>query len=152
MAVSPQYLAGCIDCDGCISIVRSQPSGRGKNTRYMVRVILANTDLNFLLKVQSSYGGHVKTLKRRNISWKIAHQLEWGTKDAEVVLNKIRPFLILKGDRADVALRLRELLTRGRSGGRGYVLTEDAMTARESLYLALRQLNRRGVITNGKTN
>jgi len=145
--VTPQYLAGSIDCDGCISIVKMKNTGTGRSLRYEVRVKMTNTHLPFLLILQNQYGGHLKTLSRggkNQPNWKPAYDLCWGTKNSEDVLRAILPYLIIKKERAEVALKLREdLIYKGSSKSR---LSEAVLEYRDSLYERLKVLNRRGVV------
>lgn len=144
--ISPQYLAGAIDADGCVGIAKMAQTVRGKSLRYDARLQLTNTNLPFLELVKAQYGGHIKIANRgANTSpkWKTGYQLCWGTKSSEVVIRQILPYLIIKKERAELALQLRS--TMGHFGGQGHRLPQEVIEKRENIFQRMKFLNLRGV-------
>lgn len=144
--ISPQYLAGAIDADGCVSVVKMAQTVRGKSLRYDARLQLTNTNLHFLESVQAQYGGHIKVANRginTSPKWKIGYHLCWGTKSSESVIRQILPYLIIKKARAELALQLRS--TMGHYVGQGGKLPQETIEKRESIFLEMKRLNLRGV-------
>lgn len=144
--ITAEYLAGMIDADGNISIVKMKQTGRGKSLRYEVRVGITNTDLEFLKTVQSQLGGRLQKLRKLDITknWKPSYRVEWTSKQSADILNMIQPHLIIKHQRCEVALELRATMHQGYGGMNG-VLPERLMNKREALYQTMKKLNLRGL-------
>jgi hypothetical protein len=122
----------CIDCEGWVSI-----TGRHAN---QIIVGVLNTDPRLLAWLQSRFGGYispprVRTNPRAKPAWT---WLLWSPR-AQVFLRAIRPYLILKGEQADIALAFALLL-----GPKGKRLTPARQVPRDALRRRLRVLNRRG--------
>lgn len=146
LVISPQYLAGAIDADGCIGVAKMAQTIRGKSLRYDARLQLTNTNLPFLEAVQEQYGGHIKTASRgisANPKWKTGYHLCWGTKGSELVIRQILPYLIIKKERAELALELRS--TMGHYVGQGAKLPQDLMEKREGIFVEMKRLNLKGI-------
>lgn len=144
LAVSNEYLAGSIDADGCISIVKMKRTAGGKCDRHELRLHITNTDLRFLEIIQLQFGGSLKGVRsdnNRNPKWKTAYSWRTQGKNAEDIIKRVFPYLIIKKDRAEVALELRKTITNGQRNA----VTDEILERRESLYLRMKTLNKRGV-------
>ena len=104
--MTPQYLAGLFDGEGCIDVQRMYPKA-GRNRLYVrPRVRMCMTDsARFLADaLHAKFGGHICTRKgkqNQQNSW----SCEWLSGDAiRYILNLILPHLILKREQAKLAL------------------------------------------------
>lgn len=141
--ISPQYLAGMVDADGCINIVKMARSKRGEVERHELRLQVTNTDKAFIEMIQAQFGGHIRVAGRSNPLHKTAYH--WSTQgaQAESIIRQIQPYLIIKKERAEVALQMRA--TMGQRKGRGYKVPTEVVELRESLYIKMKHLNQRGL-------
>lgn len=106
------YLAGVIDSDGFISITHSTRKG----SHYFGPVVgIAGTRPAPHELAASLWGGKVRAHTPKNPRHRI--QFQWNRQGAAAaeVIQAIRPFLRVKGEQADLALRCFEHLLWGRS-------------------------------------
>ncbi len=101
--MTPEYLAGFFDGEGCVNITVS-----GKHRRAVVRVAIINTNVPMLEGIQRQYGGrvHKGRVRAKTPHWKPFCHVVWTGRQAEELLLTIRPYLILKAAQADLALEL----------------------------------------------
>lgn len=149
-----EYVAGFFDGEGCVNITT-----RGKGRQFVLRVMIANTDYDFLHKIQTAYGG---TLSRRRHAigknWKPFCCLTWTSNAAADFLEQIRPKVLLKAAQVDLGLQFHAFHTRPKSercrlsantglAGRAmtYVRTQGTIEIEEGFKLALSKLNRKGL-------
>lgn len=134
------YLAGLIDGEGTITIgtVVSRSSGL---LSHMLTLGINGTEQKLMHWLSSNVGGAVHSRSRGGQPhWKPLHYWKVNAVNAAAVLTAVRPLLVIKGEQADVALRLRAL-----GGGRGQRLTPELVAAREACRQELAHLNRRGL-------
>ena len=100
--ISDQYLAGIIDGEGYITIKTRSPK-----QKYRELVIgVSNTYLPLLEQLKEQFGGYIskskmyKTNKKQGYHWIIK-----SVDRADMILRRVRPFLIIKAERADLALK-----------------------------------------------
>jgi len=95
--ISPQYIAGFLDADGCISI-----SGPGlKRPKYRCMVILTNNDLEVLQEIQKAWGGRISCFQGR------CYHLNFRSKEQLPFLKAIHPYLRIKKNQAELAILYR---------------------------------------------
>ncbi len=94
---SRAYLAGLIDGDGSIYVVRSKR--KRYDDQFVLRLKVVSIDYDTILFLKSVFGGLV--YKQKSL-----YLLCWNTKEAQRVINKIRSYLILKREQADLALSI----------------------------------------------
>ena len=120
--MSPEYLAGFFDGEGCIDCQYMYPS-QARNVFYVrprLRVALAEVGTTVLVQLQASYGGHLykrgvqKKNQNSSLSWELCAQI--GLKS---VLQKITPHLVIKQEQAQLVMWWLENAS-GRYGGRGH--------------------------------
>lgn len=142
--ISPQYLAGMVDADGCISVIKMAKCGRGVRDRHELRLHVTNTNKEFIYMLKEQMGGHVRTSRQGNLKWKQAYN--WSTQGAraEAIIREIMPHLIIKHERAEVALELRA--TMGHRKGQGYKVPPEVMAKRDEIHEKMRLLNLRGAV------
>ena len=145
--LSPEYIAGLFDGEGCVSLCYSKIRPWKKNPSKMVLgfkfvIGLCNTFGPVLYRLQEQFGGDISTSfhgnKVRNLkpvyAWKIT-----GTEAQRKFLLTIEPFSIIK--LRQVELGLSYLETKVGSGKR---LTPDAWNRRIELFKEFREANMRG--------
>lgn len=130
------YLAAFLDGEGYISIgVRTSKAGSAGH--YLV-VAVTNTHEGVLRHLHSIWGGALTTPRRRSEKHLRAGDLKWVSRQAAAVLAEIRPYLIIKGDRADIAMAFQATygtLENGRWSSR--VVTEEVWKQREAYRLSV---------------
>lgn len=138
------YAAAFVDGEGCIAIVRSFVSNRGRY-QYGVHVVVANGDRSVLDWLQKTCGGWVvpvlRSSERARDSW------TWRSPtglSAKPFLGGIQSWLRIKGPQCANALAMIDLLQRGRRTLGPYPLPQAWLDEQEALYWIQRQLNHRG--------
>jgi hypothetical protein len=97
------YAAGIIDGEGCIRANKQ----KGKVSP-VLRIHVTNTDERLVELLKGWFGGYIwKETKQYMPNAKIRFVWEVSAKRAEVVLRSIIPYLVLKKERAELALELR---------------------------------------------
>lgn len=91
-----KYLAGFIDGDGSISIVKESQ----KTPYYCVKLSCYNNSEEILSSFQEKYGGHILVKKQNQKEWRLKG------KKAFNLVNLCKPFLILKKRQALLCKRL----------------------------------------------
>ena len=135
------YMAGLIDADGHIAMPLLNTKNGGK--RHTLDVRFTNTDIRVVEQIAAEWGGGVNHRSRQEEKgWKPTADARWMTAKAAALLRDILPYLRIKRERAEIALRFSETL-RPR-GERGHVLTQSEFDTRETMRLELRALNQRG--------
>uniref|UniRef100_A0A6H1ZUB2 Putative homing endonuclease n=1 Tax=viral metagenome TaxID=1070528 RepID=A0A6H1ZUB2_9ZZZZ len=100
------YLAGFIDGEGNVGI--DKYNKYGKSTNYAIKVAISNTNREILEWIQSHYGGHINTLKRKLPHHKECYQLTVRHLKAYRILKDIEPYLKIKQKLACIAIRVAE--------------------------------------------
>lgn len=115
MNISPQYLAGVIDSDGSICITKRGLKDR-PNPNYSVMIqigwVYKDTTEAFMKQMKIDFGGSYSIVKPSKNSFSKRNHIKYcayGT-TADKILEKIKPFLILKGQQADNAIELRNIV------------------------------------------
>jgi hypothetical protein len=100
-------LAAYVDGEGSITIIES---GRKRSHPFRdVRVIISQSDVRLMAWLQSIWGGAVsqhKGVNRPCYNWAI------GGRRVEVILARIRQYLIVKPEQADIGMAYRATMTR----------------------------------------
>lgn len=98
------YLAGCIDCDGSISI----EVGKQKSTK--MNIVSVNKSYLELIKDIASCGHIYRTSKLRSIGKYIAKEaFEWHVSSKKYLLpllESIYPYMLLKKDKVLSAIKI----------------------------------------------
>ena len=115
------YVAGLIDGEGCIHIGRHLPKGIRKNIRHTLVVHISNTDARLMAWLKSELGGSVHLVKQRRASvasdgrviQPMLQMMNWfaGGRNAQMVLEAVLPYLIIKRDQAEIAIEFRKLFS-----------------------------------------
>jgi len=132
-------LAMCLDTDGYIGIEKESRS----SIHYRQRIEVRNTNMKLMNWLVENFGGTVAERKLDNPKWKNQYNWRLGGYKSCKLLKSIRPFLLLKGEQADLAIDLFEKVSRWRQGGDNLRLISKTDLA-ESLWGRCRALNRTG--------
>ena len=103
------WLAGIIDGEGSIFVMKQKRKDRERDTNYILRVTVQSTDKFMCPKIHSLVGGPViweQRDKRENC--KNTYKWQCNGKKAAKFLKAIRPYLVVKADQADVAIGFQE--------------------------------------------
>ena len=129
--MTPEYLAGLFDGEGCIDVQRCYPK-EGRNRLYVrPRVRMCMTDsARFLAdRLHARFGGHLTSRKAGNRNQQSSWSLEWlNGVDMRRLLNLILPHLVLKAEQAKLVLWWLDNAS-GRYTTAGYVGMEQARAA-----------------------
>jgi hypothetical protein len=122
------YLAGIIDGEGCIAVMKEYHENSG-STFYRPRVYITNTNRDVIEWIAENFGGFIFVNRpegNRKISymWHI-HTVEQISK----LIHKIYPFLIIKKKQAQTLL---------------FLLNKDPLETGEEQYEEMKRLNRKG--------
>ena len=100
MRLSPQYVAGFFDGEGCVNI-----TVRGKARQVALRVMIVNTEPMILALLHAQYGGQLPGPRQAGEEhWKPFRQLVLTGRKAIGFLEHIEPFVILKKPQIELAL------------------------------------------------
>ena len=103
--VNKAYLAGVVDSDGCITIIRGYGSSK-KNKWGFLRILVGSLWEKFVLYLKESSGG-LGTISR-GVTPKGKGYFTWklSSKQARDLLKEITPYLVLKRREAELVLSL----------------------------------------------
>lgn len=144
-ALDAAWAAGFLDADGSFIIRRGKPSTKSGNVSpiYAAEVTAVQVDPRPLFKLSGMFGGSVRVVRGRTAGEAPQHyQWHVTSRMALAVIEAVLPYLVTKADQARLA---QELQTSGKFNG-SRRLSRETLDYRESLYQAVRQLNRRGVV------
>lgn len=95
------WAAGIFDGEGCLTLVPTP-----KRRRFAVRVAVGQKYSPVVKRLREIFGGDVGqygTGRHRQWRWKVENLA------AESVLQQVRPYLVLKGEQADLLLEFRQV-------------------------------------------
>lgn len=144
MTVHVAYLAGIIDGEGSVMLIRTgQSQLAGMYTSWTPKVQIANTDLRLLTALQSAFGGVIKATTKGGPNWKPGYRLEWYGPSARDICLLVFEHLIVKREQATIVMQA--LSRREREGGKGKRKTLDLVSYLNDAAYRIRALNQRGV-------
>jgi len=135
MKISPQYIAGFLDGEGSISIVKvSRERGR-----YRCSVCLSNNNLGILQEIQKGYGGRIGLWGGR------CYRLVFPRKKEQLSLLKdIHPYLRIKKGRGELAI----LFHLCYDPNKGKRIPDEVMRLRRRFWKEMRRLNKYKSVSN----
>jgi hypothetical protein len=141
------YAAAFIDADGCITVRQAYGNirkGAAKSVSVSAYVVISQADPHgpMLVWFQERWGGSIRTLPTRKGNSQSAWEWCIASQQAYKFLDDIRPYMKIKGQRADNALLLRDLR---RATGRGNAMTEEEILQRAIIKARALELNKRGI-------
>ena len=137
------YLAGIIDGEGHIGIMRKEPSGRFVSPHHTLRVEIGMYSDDVISWIQTKFDGN-RYLKKPYITTngvrrKVCHVICWQGQKALTLLKIVLPFLIEKKQQALISINYQKGCPK--KGGKR--LSKDEIFRRESAYLKIRKLNKK---------
>lgn len=137
MRLSLEYVAGFLDCDGTVVIVKAN---QGKRPRYYGKIMFYSQNLTALESVKDTVGGKV---------WAGygVYRLQLSPRETVAALKVLVPYLIIKKEQAKRVLILQEAIRNtkkvgNRISGGGALLADSIYDAREAIYQEVKFLNR----------
>lgn len=131
------YAAGFFDGEGNITIAVNRNVRGARGDIYNMRVGASQNNPAPLLWLRDRWGGTIHAMKRRTDTGNITHQWWIFARSAEKFLTAVRPYLIVKAERADIALAFQS--EKYRTGVRG--LSPDQRARMAYLRASLAALN-----------
>lgn len=142
------YAAGIVDGEGYIGISTAFDVRKSRKLSHFVRLVIVNTDPRLPGWFADRFGGAIAVSHSgRKKRWKPRCSWAIHGERAEKFIEAIRPYLVIKGEQADIALEMRRI-GRHRGGGSGHgpgPLLDDIVEQREHLKQKIHLLNKRGV-------
>ena len=138
------WLAAIMDGEGSFRIARTRRKDGGRGWRFQPTIELTNTDVRLIdrfVELAKPWVTRVREYENNHFhdNAKKRHQVEIRYRKCEPFLRAIRPFLVCKGDQADLLLEFLDLQAeKGKSG-------ENMVEQYNELYIKGRILNLRGV-------
>jgi len=114
--LSTEYLAGLFDGEGCVHIAHQNPNkplGRLSPT-FGLRVIYCLTHEEVIRQISEQLGYGYCKLRKNNARWKDAFQVQICGARAGAFLRSIYPYLIVKREEVELALKLQDHVTKYR--------------------------------------
>lgn len=132
------YVAGYIDGEGYLGIMKTMRHETAKNPTYMPVIKIASTDEWIIDWFKDSFGGWKDKRTFPNQNHKDAYTWTIAGKKIEPVLRKVHPYLRLKKPQADIIFKRLKMYKPG------YKFNDKEVEFMESLCIQIRELNKRG--------
>lgn len=140
--LSPQYVAGFFDGEGSVGIYfinTGKESGK-VDIKFRVNTRITNTNQEVLQRIKAKYGGAIGSSRRNNSNSKWVYNLEFGREDSERLLIEILPYLIIKRERAKIAIEASQNIAR-----HYWRLPDEIREQRKQLVAKMKLLNKKGL-------
>lgn len=135
------YLAGVADGEGGIGIYKRLPKNSEQRPGYVLRFVVTQTIRSLPEMFQRRFGGAVLIERRGHKGWKDCYDWVSSSNIAANALRLLIPYMTVKKPQAELALRFQTAKFRGYK----WVRPSDAeVERRETLYLSMKAMNRRG--------
>jgi len=142
------YLAGILDGEGSISILKAMEARRNWRPRYSLRLSVDNTSAILIDWLQKNFDGHIHKRKSRRDSRENVnvanHQKAFfwycGGNKASDILSLCLPYLMVKKEVAKIALKFQRTFKGKRTA---YRLLPEILSLREQYYVRVKSLNGR---------
>jgi len=106
--MTASYLAGFIDGEGYLGIVKNNVTRLTDECRYYPTIKVANTNPTIIYFLKNSFGGYLN-IKKRKLPWKDVYTWETKGRQMEKFLKKIYPYLRMKRKQAEVLMKFLQL-------------------------------------------
>ena len=110
-------------------------------TSFSVKVAIANTNTNLLMRLQDDFGGVIEKVANGGPNCKDGYRLRWFSKDAVNIIGIARPHLIVKAEQADLVVSVFNV--QQREGRRQRTL--EQVTFFNQTAAKIKALNKRGI-------
>lgn len=101
-----RYLAGFLDGEGSIGVERY--NRYGITTNYGIKISVTNTNRSVLDWIQSHYGGYMVASKPKKLNHHVCFQLTLRHRKAYRLIKDVQPYLKLKVELANLAIKIAE--------------------------------------------
>jgi hypothetical protein len=139
--MSDAYAAGLVDGEGCVYVAHRNE----RNFYPRVDIGMSEKGLPALRMLQSTYGGTIRQTRQRSERWEAAKAWAVFGPAAASFLERIRPFLVLKAEQADLAVGLQRMvdsMPRRPNGSAAW--SAEARTKAKAIRALVMDLNRKG--------
>jgi len=140
MSSDLSYLAGIIDSEGTIRIGRLINLNR--KASYQQRLHVSNTDLRLINWLIERFGGSMPTPRKFSGNCKDGYTWSLGGYKSYKVIKKVQPYLLLKREQANLAIKLWEKVSRNRYSSYKLPLWKGSLA--KELYNRCKALNAKG--------
>lgn len=137
------YLAGFFDGEGSTQIRRLKQKTRRAQFGFVVSASIASTDQFPILGIRNQFGGSICHTQPRNENSKSVYVWTIYGEKACNFLNSILPWLIIKRERAIMAIEFQSLMRKPKNAYPP--LSEQELDLRNVRYFEMRKLNKRGI-------
>ncbi len=155
------YIAGFVDGEGCIGVnrVKAKTVKSNGGYTYKVRLRVSNTNKEIIEWLYKSFGGSFYVSRRENNlnkNHKVAYDWAIADQKAKIFLEKIKPYLKIKKEQAEIAIKVAKLKDRQRSGQivKGFQGVKGKKKSDwellHELYEHIKRLNKRGVVVQSE--
>lgn len=133
------YFAGIMDGEGWFSIQKTKRENKNQNSTYVPSIGVGSSDEVLTDWLSEHFGGKVRyRINHHQMGKKPMYEWRPSWTLIKPVILKILPYLVIKGERAKLLLKLNELSSaRFRKGG----VPKENMLKREKIYLKIKELN-----------
>lgn len=136
------YLAGIMDGEGCVSIMKSKPLSNTSSPSHILRITIANTNKDLIDWLGVKMGGCTRRASRANYpsAWKDSWQWHIEGFKAMEFLCLVEPYLIIKKAQASIGIEFQKKKTLST----GKRLEKEEILFRDSFRNRLTTLNKKG--------
>lgn len=107
-SIDLSYIAGFVDGEGCITIIKTEARREQKTPEYKPYVHIANTDKKVLELIQKEIGGRLNKVTSKqhtkNNQWKQSYCLTWSNQKAFKVCKQLHKYLVTKRKDAEIVM------------------------------------------------
>lgn len=135
----PAYVAGIVDGEGCIGILRTRAKDHRSGWKYQLQICVVMREKWLMEALQRQYGGSVWAGERRQPQYAPVARWRIGDRKAGAFLRECQPFLKAKREQSMIALHF--LSVRGHQHRKNAI----ARVIQEDCFWCARYANRRGV-------
>ena len=140
--IDAAYIAGLVDGEGCLSIVRQKNSNCRGGFAYRCGFRIASSNQSIMEWLSDTIGaGCVKSHQPKMRNSKRQWSLDLWSDDAAALTTRLLPFLRIKRPNAELLLAFQNALTQRV----GVPLTDPEIAFRDECYHKSRALNQRGL-------
>ena len=142
------YIAGFLDGEGTITLIRLPPKKPKARTpyesRYQLNVSLVNTNKDIMVWIHSLVGGYLHPRRQLSVKHKVAWQWYCNNSVAEDFIHQIYPWLKIKKGQAEIALKFRETVNSSRHTPDRLGTPPAVQEIRDTMYASIHVLNKKG--------
>ena len=140
-----EHFAGMMDCDGYISVRKN-----AHNDTYQQKIGFSNTNVKIIEWIVKNFGGKMpKEYVIDNMKYKNSYRWQLTGSNSYKLLKKIRPYLIIKCEQAELAIELYEKVTKWKYCTKNPIPNHKKELA-VKLYQKCRALNKTGKSENNE--